>query len=237
MPTFYFIYKTTNTINNRIYIGSHSSHTIEFDGYFGSGKNIITAIKKYGENSFTREILEIVHITDNKLSQSEWNEKILPVETKWLKYYSSNCYDMYNINKESAFGGNTTSGMIWAHDPETLQHKMIEENQIPENWVRGRSHIMIGTQKGKFLYTNNKTKEEKYFVKIPLCGDWVRGSSKQTEIRKGKNNPAHGKKWYQNKITKEYCYNTECPINFETGHPDWKYNKDWKSEGWVKIYI
>jgi group I intron endonuclease len=51
-----YIYKTTNLINGKIYIGQHQSDLIDID-YFGSGRKIKKAIKRYGKNSFILEVL------------------------------------------------------------------------------------------------------------------------------------------------------------------------------------
>ena len=51
---FYTIYKITNLINNKFYIGKHQTNNVD-DEYMGSGKLITAAIKKYGANSFERE--------------------------------------------------------------------------------------------------------------------------------------------------------------------------------------
>jgi len=54
---YHFIYKTTNLISGRYYIGMHSTVSLE-DGYIGSGNRLILAIRKHGKENFKREILE-----------------------------------------------------------------------------------------------------------------------------------------------------------------------------------
>lgn len=64
----YYIYKTTNLINNKQYIGKHYGQLD--DSYIGSGILLQRAIKKYGQNNFKKEILEIVN-TEEELNKKE----------------------------------------------------------------------------------------------------------------------------------------------------------------------
>lgn len=57
---FYYLYRVTNMVNNRVYVGvRRSSVSPELDPYMGSGKVLKHAQKKYGMDSFRKEILEI----------------------------------------------------------------------------------------------------------------------------------------------------------------------------------
>jgi len=47
VKNFGYIYKTTNMINGKIYIGQHKSNNFDLN-YIGSGINIKRAIKKFG---------------------------------------------------------------------------------------------------------------------------------------------------------------------------------------------
>lgn len=49
----FYIYKVTNIINGKYYIGQHRTKKLN-DGYLGSGTNIIRAIKKYGKENFKK---------------------------------------------------------------------------------------------------------------------------------------------------------------------------------------
>lgn len=55
--TYHYIYKTTCKVNDKFYIGMHSTSNLE-DGYIGSGKRLWNSIRKYGRENHEFEILE-----------------------------------------------------------------------------------------------------------------------------------------------------------------------------------
>lgn len=81
------IYKTTNLINGKIYIGKTTTNNLS---YLGSGNLIIAAIRKYRRHNFVRETLEICQ------TEAELNER----EIFWInKLNARNSKVGYNIDK------------------------------------------------------------------------------------------------------------------------------------------
>lgn len=96
---YYIVYKTTNKINNKIYIGIHTQIGVEFDGYLGSGLILRKAILKYGEENFHRETL----FEYDNLQDSRDKERELVTEEFCIGI------DNYNISVGGT-GGHTTAG-------------------------------------------------------------------------------------------------------------------------------
>ncbi|CAB4162936.1 grpIintron_endo, group I intron endonuclease [uncultured Caudovirales phage] len=84
---FYTVYKITNKINNKFYIGKHQTNKLD-DGYMGSGKLIRRAIVKHGIENFTKEIL---YIFDN---EEDMNKK-----EKEMVVISENSYNLCDGGK------------------------------------------------------------------------------------------------------------------------------------------
>ena len=99
---FHFCYRTTNRLNGRVYIGKRTTDRID-DGYLGSGKLITYAIKKYGRENFTREIIEFY----------DSSESAFLAEVKHISEARERGYRLYNIamgGPGTKLGPNKTKG-------------------------------------------------------------------------------------------------------------------------------
>lgn len=90
------IYKIINCLNYKVYIGKDTSSD---PNYYGSGVILIRAIKKYGIENFTKEIIDTAETKDD-LSEKE---------KYWISFYNSTEREIgYNISK-GGDGGDTIS--------------------------------------------------------------------------------------------------------------------------------
>lgn len=114
---FYILYKTTNTINNKIYVGIHATENID-DGYIGSGTKLKYAVKKYGKDKFVREILGFFLSYDDLIKA----EKTIVTEEFCLRK------DTYNTE----LGG--AGGKVWT---EEMKQKVSNSKLGSTPWNKG----------------------------------------------------------------------------------------------------
>lgn len=109
-----YIYKTTNTVNNKIYIGQKKSSTFLGEAYLGSGVRLHSAIVHYGEDNF------IVEMIDTAESKEELNKK----EIYYIEKFDARNQDTgYNIAKGGEAGGGVAwnKGLTKEQDPRLIQ--------------------------------------------------------------------------------------------------------------------
>jgi group I intron endonuclease len=154
-----YIYKTTNLINGKIYIGQHLRE--EFDKkYYGSGKLIQFALKKYGKNNFNVEIIEWLDSI----------EKLNDAEVKFISAYNSiNKKIGYNI----ALGGNNKSvkGTKWSNSARINHEKSREQ---ANEKLRGKKRSEESKLKQSISSKGKKMSKE-----------WCENISKSLKGRKG----------------------------------------------------
>ena len=86
-----YIYKITNLINGKIYIGKHKADKFEYTDYPGSGVIIRQAEIKYGLENFDFDLI----------AWYENLEELNKAEKYWIAYYnSSNPLVGYNRTEE-----------------------------------------------------------------------------------------------------------------------------------------
>jgi len=168
------IYKTTNLINGKIYVGQDSKNNPK---YLGSGKILKYALKKYGLENFKKEILEYCKTID------ELNER----EKYWIYELSSTNKDIgYNVG----FGGQ--SGWM-------LGLKHSEDTKL--NYSINRKGKLIGKKNG--MYGKKHSDESKNKMSNPKFGqdNGMYGKKHSEETKKkmsdkliGDSNPFYGKK-------------------------------------------
>lgn len=158
-----FIYQTTNLLNNKKYVGAHSTDNIE-DGYLGSGRVLKQALKKYGKEIFSREILEFCSI-DN------WQQR----ETHWIIENNTKSPNGYNISD----GG---LGVIGTDGPWNKGKTGIYSDETKRKWSEKRKGIPLSEEAKKKLSNTIKGRKK--------SKEW---KAKLSESKKGEKNPMHGK--------------------------------------------
>ena len=135
------IYKTTNLINSKYYIGKDEKNNPD---YLGSGLLLNRAIKKHGRENFKKEILETC------TNRTELNEK----EIYWIEKPKA-IENGYNI----ALGG--AGGDTYTNNPNL--EIIIEKLSGKNNHFYGKKHkdeskVKIGDSKlGKQSWNSGKT--------------------------------------------------------------------------------
>ena len=137
-----YIYKITNKINGNSYIGSRKLSCDRYwRDYLGSGTLIKQAIKKYGEENFTKTLLEYC-----------WsNEELLDRELEYIRAAKESGQAQYNI-----FTG-LTSGRTW-HDNFTDGDK--------EKFSKNISLAMKNSEKAKEASQKLVEKRKEYYQTV-----------------------------------------------------------------------
>jgi len=120
-----FTYKTINLVNNKVYIGVHSTTNLN-DGYLGSGYKLQDAIKKYGKQYFEMNPIQFF----NSIEEAYQHEAEL-VNENWVQS---------NGNYNTALGGfggfyhidtkgenNPNYGKRWNDEWKTAQRERMRE--------------------------------------------------------------------------------------------------------------
>ena len=164
-----YIYKTTNMINGKAYIGMKRLDCKHKD-YLGSGKIFKRALDKYGKENFVKEILAF----------AKTKEELTQLEYEYIKHHDAyNSQDYYNV-ASGGLGGNTKAG----YTEEELREFGRRVSNSLKNSEKFKTVVQSEEYREKqrqiMLSKDNHMKTEKYRKMF-------------SEMFSGEKNPMYGK--------------------------------------------
>ncbi len=133
LKKYHFVYKTTNLINEKYYIGIHSTKNIN-DGYLGSGKKLLLSVKKYGPDNFKLEILEFVNTRELLVER----EKEI-IDSELLK--DPKCMNL----RPGGTGGWNREEQVAGAIKSNIKQKWLKENN--KEWLERKKGLLDGSRK------------------------------------------------------------------------------------------
>jgi group I intron endonuclease len=220
---YYTIYKVTNKVNGKIYVGSHKTKNLN-DGYMGSGKYLNHAFQKYGLENFTKEILFIFNNPKDMYAKEAEivNEEFLAESNTYnLKKGGFGGFDYINENKLYGFSNSEVArkGRRTAND----KLKTIYGN----DWKRhisnlGRQALLkILDEDPNYLKDRAKARDVSG-DKNPMYGRTHTAEAREiiSNSNKGNKNPMFGKRWIHSlelKCSKTINKDKRIPVGWIEG--------------------
>lgn len=185
------IYKITNLINNKIYIGKD---TTSDPNYFGSGLLINRAFEKYGKQNFIKEIID----------ETDDYEELSEKEIYWIEKYNSTDRKLgYNISK----GGD--GGDVFRNHPDL---DLIRQKISKNSPKKGKTYEeAFGEEKAK-EYKLNLSKSNKRHA-LGKTYEELYGQEKSDELKNlislnSKNTWNEDRKIKQSNLAKNIIHNS-----------------------------
>jgi len=144
----HIIYKITNKINGKYYIGRHSTNNID-DGYMGSGIAIKNAMRRYGRDNFVKEILDEAKSSAElwELERKYVNENVVKDEKSYNMSVGGKHYLM-GLTAEELKRHQSNAGKNGA---KVYRQKLEQEGKLKE-WHSAGGRIAVKTKNEKYRY-------------------------------------------------------------------------------------
>ena len=166
----HYVYETKNIVNGKIYIGVKSSFHFD-DGYFGSGKLLKKAIKKYGIKNFEKTLLWVFGTAEEAYSKEREivNENFVARK------------DTYNL----ATGG---KGGYLGDDVNEKRRQSLQGHEVSEDTRKKIAEKATGRKsnrkKRKWTAEQRKTLSNSCIGRIPWNKDKQFSETQKTNMRK-----------------------------------------------------
>ena len=216
----YYVYKTTNMVNNKIYVGVHKSDNIQSDQYLGSGEILNKSIAKYGRDKFKRQILY-----QFQTKEEAYTMERLIVDKQFVKRK-----DTYNIKFGGQGGFGHMQGSVFVKDKQgnvfrvDKKDKRINTGQF--------THITKGFFAGKDKEGN--IKQTSVFDPRYITGEIV-GVTKDRIVVKDSNNNTlsvnkNDPRYLQGELV-GVAKGNKMPKNHQRGSKNSQYGTMWITNG------
>lgn len=187
----FYLYKITNLVNNKIYVGVHKTSNVT-DDYMGSGKVIRRAIQKHGVENFRKDILEFFE--NQELMYAKEKEM---VTDEFLERD-----DVYNIRR-GGHGGFDHIIKTKANLESPKYKEYLESDRCREkgSQVLKRLTFEDRSKRSKKIWENNREKMLELSTHKVIAMASPESARKRKESfalnnhAKGENNSQFGKRW------------------------------------------
>ena len=187
----YIIYKITNNINERYYIGRHATSNMD-DGYMGSGKAIKNALSKYGVENFTKEII----------ATAETAEKLWELE----KYIVNETIVKDPLSYNMCYGGKHYLDGLKKYNNELFkEHQRMAGIKGGKSWVASNPNVKEWHAKGGSASSRKRSMQYTYRITTNENEKFTVNGLEFKELCKEKNwnyNTLHWKKSFGKTISR-----------------------------------
>ncbi len=204
---YHYIYKTTNLLSGKYYIGMHSTHNLD-DGYYGSGKRLRYSLNKYGKENHKVTILEFL---DSRKELKKREEEIVnlneigKIKCLNLKVGGYGGFSSKEHQIKCSIAGNLAAKKS-GRNKERL--KYLFEND--EEWTKNFKEAISKAQKGNQYWVDKKHSEKSKF-KMSI-------THKKNGLQKGDHNSQYGTCWITNsKESKKIFRGDNIPKGWKLG--------------------
>ena len=224
----YYIYRITNKVNGKTYIGQHKYKDLN-DNYIGSGKLLRAAQAKYGIENFEKQIL-VFNIS--KREHTDLLEKTF-IASEREKVGVKNCYNISGGGNGGNLGEEVNKKISEAMKGKTPWNKGKHCKPLTEEHKRKLSEANKGKKRGPLSEEHKRKLSEAHKGKPA----WNKGKSGYlSEEHKRKLSEAHKghKAWNNGKKMPEELVKKNSDSH--KGQTPWWKGKHWKLVDGKRVY-